>query len=79
MKIDEISVGKTYEMAGNMLPRNIVDIVWHPAGGQFVREYREAHVEIVGKRGPRRAKESLWWIADNAVREITTTDTGSVT
>lgn len=70
MAPDEIEIGKTYLMARGALPRRVIDIIWHPAGGEFVKEYREAVVEVVGgKNGGRIAKESLGWIAENATEQ----------
>lgn len=70
MNIDSIDVGKTYQMRRGAQPRYIVDIIWHPAGEKFVKEYLEAVVQIWGKNGVRTAKESLEWIAENAIREV---------
>jgi hypothetical protein len=71
MQIDKIEVGKTYEMGQRGLPRLVLDIIWHPSGPLFSKEYREAYVEILGgKNGPRRTRESLSWLAANATKEL---------
>lgn len=71
MNIDEIKIGKTYALNG-ACARRIVGINCWPAGRKYINEYREAIVDIIQKDGrPRRCSESLGWIADRALKEIT--------
>lgn len=71
MKMDKIQIGKTYSMGRRALPRRVLDIIWYPAGGKYVREYRVAEVEILGgKNGTVRVRENLGWLAENAREEI---------
>jgi hypothetical protein len=71
MKPDSIEIGKTYQMLGRLLDRHVVDIIWHPAGGSYAREYREIVLEIRGGKRPGRIERGpLAWFAANAHRAI---------